>query len=218
MDHEASNKSVEVTEAQAKPSQPGTIAFEDAALVAQVRRGDMQAFGALVAKYQDRVVNTVYRICGHSDDAEELAQEAFLRSLEKIGDFRGESKFYTWLFRIATNLALAHRRRAGTIRFRSLTRDERYGGTQAENLTSAAAGRRDPGPEQAAISADNARKIAEALEELDDDSRVVVVLRDMEDMDYQTIAGVLDWPIGTVKSRIHRARCELREKLIELAD
>jgi len=176
----------------------------------------MQAFASLVAKYQDRVLNAILRVCGSRDDAEELAQEALLRAMERISGFRGHSGFYTWLFRIAMNLAISHRRHDARIRFHSLSGAEEFSGTQAENLTAALAGRRDPGPEAAAMAADTARKVTEALQSLDDEFRLVVVLRDIEDMDYTQIATVLEVPVGTVKSRLHRARCILREKLADL--
>lgn len=193
-----------------------TIAFDDATLVQGCRSGDMKAYGLLVAKYQDRIFNMVYRMCGRRADAEELAQEAFLKALERIGQFRGNSGFYTWLFRIAANLTISHRRRAGRIHFRSLTGPEDAGGTQADALTASVATQRDPGPVAAAISDETRDRVTRALEELDDEFRLVVVLRDMEDMDYSQIARVVDVPVGTIKSRLHRARCLLREKLADL--
>jgi len=193
-----------------------TIAFEDAVMVARCRKGDMQAFGVLVAKYQHRLLNVVLRICGSREDAEELAQEAFLRALERIDQFRGDSGFYTWLFRIATNLAISHRRRRGRARFQSLTGAENPGGSQANNLAPAAAGRGDPSPEAAAMAAETNRRVLEALEELDDEFRLVAILSDIEGMAYAEIAKVLQIPVGTVKSRLHRARCILKEKLADL--
>lgn len=193
-----------------------TIAFQDRVLVERCRDGDMEAFGALVAKYQDRVFNLTYRMCGRRSDAEEFAQEAFLRALERIDQFRGDSRFYTWLFRIAANVVLSHRRRAARVSFRSLTGPAEYDGTQAEALTAAMADQRDPSPPAAAMSAEVARGVSEALESLDEEFRIVLVLRDMEDMDYAEIAEVLAVPVGTVKSRLHRARCLLKDRLTDL--
>lgn len=193
----------------------GAIAFEDAALVARSRKGDMQAFAALVAKYQDRVFNMIYRMCHRHEDAEELAQETFLKALEKISQFRGQSRFYTWVFRIAVNLVISHRRRSGRIRFQSLVGPEEFGPTQAAEMA-AAANRSNPGPQAAAMSAETQGRVMAALEELDDKMRLVVVLRDVEDMDYGEISDVLSVPIGTVKSQLHRARCALKGKLADL--
>ncbi len=194
----------------------GTISFDDAALVEQCRRGDMQAFGSLVAKYQNRLFHMIYRMCGQRADAEELAQEAFLKALERIGQFRGQSQFYTWLFRIAANLTISHRRRAARVRFQSLTGPDEFENSQADALTATMARRRNPGPEAAAVSAETENRIMAALEELDDEFRLVVVLSDVEEMDYAQISRVLDLPIGTVKSRLHRARCILKDKLADL--
>ncbi|MFB3890432.1 MAG: sigma-70 family RNA polymerase sigma factor [Phycisphaerae bacterium] len=196
-----------------------TIVFEDAALVERCRKGDLRAFEALVAKYQDRVYNMVLRMVGRAADAEELAQETFLKALEKIGQFRGASGFYTWLFRIAANLAISLRRRNGRVRFGPLTAvDDNGDGGAGEAATAAVASRRNPGPEAAAMSSETNRRVTQAIEELDDEYRVVVVLRDIEDMDYAQIAGVLDLPVGTIKSRLHRARCMLKDKLADLVE
>jgi RNA polymerase sigma-70 factor (ECF subfamily) len=177
----------------------------------------MQAFGSLVAKYQDRILNIIFRICGRWADAEELGQETFLKALERIGQFRGHSGFYTWLFRIAVNLTISHRRRAGRIRFRPLTGsgdDDDPG--QADAMTSAVAARREASPVTAASNSETNRRVVEALENLEDDFRAVVVLRDIEEMDYAQISQVLEIPVGTVKSRLHRAREILKDTLAEL--
>ena len=193
-----------------------TVSFEDSALVERVRKGDMQAFGSLVAKYQDRIYNTILRMCGRAADAEELAQETFLRALERIGQFKGRCEFYTWLFRVAANLAISHRRRSARIRFQSLSADEELAGTQADALTAAVALRRDPPPKTAAMTNESRQRVLEALEGLEDEFRLVVVLCDIEEMDYSQAADVIGVPIGTIKSRLHRARCVLKERLADL--
>lgn len=213
----ASNLVAENVSAGGGEPRTTTVSFEDAALVEQSRRGDMQAFGALVAKYQDRIYNLVLRMCGSHADAEEIAQETFLKALERISQFRGQSQFYTWLFRIAANLAISKRRRGGRVRFHSLGgAGDDYEGSQADALTAAMAKRRSAAPDAAAISAETGRRVMQALEELDDEFRLVVVLCDIEGMDYAKIADVLEAPVGTVKSRLHRARCMLKAKLADL--
>lgn len=193
-----------------------TIAFEDLALVDRCRKGEMQAFGLLVAKYQDRIFNLVSRMCPRRADAEELAQEVFLRALEKLDQFRGHSQFYTWLFRIAANLVLSHRRREGRIRFVPLAEGADCDGQASAAPAAVLAQRRHPAPEAEAMAAETSVRVAEALETLDEEHRLIVVLRDMEDMDYAEIAAVLDLPVGTVKSRLHRARGLLKEQLSDL--
>ena len=192
------------------------MAFDDAALVAACKKGQMQAFGSLIAKYQDRLFNGVCRMCGDREEAADLCQEAFVRAIEKIGGFEGHSQFYTWLFRIAMNLTISSRRRAARVRLASLSPDPQIGGGQAEALTSELAGRREADPAQKAMDRETQRRVLQALEGLDDEYRAVVVLRDIEDMDYQQIAAVLDLPAGTVKSRLHRARSRLRETLADI--
>ena len=199
-----------------EPASTGTIPFDDRALVERFRQGEMQAFGVLVTKYQDRIYNMILRMGPRPAEAEELAQEAFLRAMERIEQFRGKSRFYTWLFRIAANLTISHRRRSGRIKFRSLTSTEGPGGSPGDSLTAGLAQKRFPGPVASVLSAEIGDRVERALDELDEEFRDVVVLRDMEQLDYAEIAQVLDLPIGTVKSRLHRARCVLKNKLADL--
>jgi len=187
----------------------------DADLVRRSQEGDLGAFGQLVLRYQDRVFNTCWRLCGNVEDARELTQETFLRALQSLRGFRRKSSFYTWLFRIAVNLTIGHRRRnrrAATYQLHEPVREaDEYG--QAAGLVAAQlpAGGSDP-PAQAAKEELRQRVIA-ALGELDDEHRAVIVLRDIESLDYKQIAEVLGVPVGTVKSRLHRARLALRDKL-----
>ena len=183
-----------------------TIGPDDQVLTERARKGDMRAFGLLVSKYQDRLFNMVYRMCPQAEDAEEITQEAFLKSLENISRFRGQSQYYTWLFRIAANLVISHRRRQVRLSFESIDAPD---GTQAKGL----AQKNLAGPDASASSAETMRRIEQAMEQLDEESRLLVVLRDIEDMSYAQIARIIDSPVGTVKSRLHRARCELRERL-----
>ncbi|MGC9454584.1 MAG: sigma-70 family RNA polymerase sigma factor [Phycisphaerae bacterium] len=200
------------------PTSGRTIAFEDASLVQRCRSGDLRGFEALVAKYQHRLYNALYRMTGRSDDAEEIAQDAFLKALEKLDSFGGRSSFYTWLYRIAVNLTISRRRRQGRIRFQPLTvGDEDFDRSQAAALSARKHQNGNPGPAAAAESAETARLVTDALERLDDEYRIVVVLRDIEGMDYAQIAEVLELPAGTVKSRLHRGRSMLREMLGNLA-
>ncbi len=193
-------------------SDGGTV--DDAVLVSRVQAGDTQAFGALVVRYQDRVFNLVLRMCSYRPDAEELAQEAFLKALERIDQFRGDSKFYTWLFRIATNLVISHRRRGGRVKFHSLTRHTEDEDMRLDDtITADIAASREQGPSDRAISQEVRKVVAAALDSLAEPFRLVLVLRDMQDMDYAQIADVLEVPVGTVKSRLYRARSMLRQSL-----
>ena len=135
-----------------------------------------------------------------------------MKALERIDQFKGNSRFYTWLFRIAANLTISHQRRHKRVRFHSID-----GATEdappAESLTADLAQQRAPDPGSAAESAESRDIVADALAALDEPFRIVLVLRDMQDMDYAEMSQVLDVPVGTVKSRLFRARSLLRERL-----
>lgn len=179
----------------------------------QVKAGQTQSYGELVRRYQDRVFNTCWRICGHLEDARDLTQEAFLKAFESLDSYRQESGFYTWIFRVATNLAISHRRTAG----RRRAQFDGHSGlvrSQAEAL----ARRMEPGEgEPGSGDQDECMRVAALLQTLDDDQRAIVVLRDIEGFDYQQIAAILGLPAGTVKSRLHRARMALREGIVAAA-
>lgn len=190
-------------------------ALEDAALLRRCRGGETAAFAGLVRKYQDRIYNAILRMCGNRDDAEELCQETFVKALENLATFREDSGLYTWLFRIGMNLTISHRRRSGRVRFHSL--DPAPGdGERVGRPQDVLADRRHGDPADDLIRSEADRRVLEALAELDEEFRAVAVLRDMEDMDYGQISQVLDIPVGTVKSRLYRARCLLQEKLKDL--
>jgi RNA polymerase sigma-70 factor, ECF subfamily len=182
----------------------------DHVLVEQVKAGQTQSYGELVRRYQDRIFNTCWRICGHVEDARDLTQEAFLKAFESLEGYRQESGFYTWIFRVATNLAISHRRSSGRKKavfdgHASLAR------SQADALlrrTEKGVG--DAGERPADVSA----RAAAMLQMLDDEQRAVVVLRDIEGFDYQQIGDILGLPTGTVKSRLHRARMSLRDAIL----
>lgn len=180
----------------------------DADLVALAQGGEASAFAALVRRYQDRVFNTCYRLCHNHADALDLTQSAFLRALEALPRFEARANFYTWLFRIAVNLAMSQRRQQHRL--------ERHGwGRQGTGRPGAAepVSRPQDDPARLAGEAEYLGRLEQALSRLEEEYRVAVVLKDIEGMDYATIAEILDVPVGTVKSRIHRGRMRLRELL-----
>ncbi len=189
--------------------------FEDAALLEQYRKGDLASLDLLVKKYQDRLYNSLLRFCGNKDDAEELSQETFVKAIEGMAAFRAESGFYTWLFRIGMNLAISRRRRNGRIKFHSLDATD-SDGEQLLWPQDALADCREADPHDAAEQADTNECVLSALAELDEEFRIVVVLRDIEEMNYEQISQVLNLPSGTVKSRLYRARCILKDKLTDV--
>jgi RNA polymerase sigma-70 factor (ECF subfamily) len=199
------------------PATPGppTVQIQDAVLLDRCRAGDLMAFGLLVERYQDRVFNAVLRMCGNRDDAEELSQETFVKVLENLTSFRQASGFYTWLFRIAVNLTISRRRRAGRVKFHSL---DASASDDDAAPSQALADTRQDGPAELAGSADVNRQVAAALEALEEGFRVVVVLRDVEGMNYDQIAQILNIPVGTVKSRLYRARNLLAQQLRDIVN
>ncbi|MBU0639792.1 MAG: sigma-70 family RNA polymerase sigma factor [Planctomycetes bacterium] len=184
------------------------IELSDADLVARAQGGDAAAFAGLVSRYQDRVYNVCHRMCHNHADALDLTQTTFLKALEALPRFEARANFYTWLFRIATNLTLSHHRAARRRRTASLDASG-FDGRKREPV------RNEDGPAQAAAQQELHGRVAEALARLDEEFRAPVVLKDIADMDYATIAQILEVPLGTVKSRIHRGRLLLRAMLTE---
>ena len=188
--------------------------MSDVELVERVKAGRTEAYAQLVTKYQDRVFNTCWRICGHVEDARDVTQDAFVKAFESIHTFRQESGFYTWLFRIAVNLALSQRRNKARRRTVSIDSDMATAGTQAAELARSARARAADNANPKARDAELQAVVARALHALDDDHRAVIVLRDMEGLDYRRIGEILGVAPGTVKSRLHRARMAIREALL----
>jgi RNA polymerase sigma-70 factor, ECF subfamily len=194
-------------------SDPANINIDDTVLVERCRVGDTEAMERLIIKYQDRIFNVILKICQNEDDAAELAQDTFVKVIEKIGEFQGRSGFYTWVFRIAVNLTLNFCNRQMRVGFESFDAD---GGEyqQAKNqLKQYLADEGSPDPAAMAEQKELCRLIERALGRLDDAQRAVIILRDVEGMSYEQIASVLNLELGTVKSRISRARSSLREIL-----
>jgi RNA polymerase sigma-70 factor (ECF subfamily) len=194
----------------------------DVALLQKAQVGDRGAYGQIVLLYQDRLYNAVLRLVGDREEARELTQEAFMRGLMKIDSFRGDASPYTWLFRIAVNLAISHLRKAHRFRVFSLDRPSgsasgngRYSGDdQASGLLDRIARER---PESAPAARVEGRErdqvVLSALGRLDAEYRAVLVMRDIEGFDYQQMADILGLPLGTLKSRLFRARMALRDEL-----
>ncbi|MBM4033712.1 MAG: sigma-70 family RNA polymerase sigma factor [Planctomycetes bacterium] len=185
----------------------------DELLVAQAQRGDVGAFGRLVVRYQDSLFNSIYRMVSQREDAEDLAQEAFVKAFSGIGDFQGRSSFYTWLYTIAYNTVVSHRRKAGSARH--LNPVPLHAAAEGEGRSREAEDR-SPRPEAAAEQRELHERLEGAIAGLEAEHREIIVMRDIEGLDYQAIAGVLGCPAGTVKSRLHRARLALREQLKDL--
>jgi len=196
---------------------------QDLDLLRKAQGGDRAAFGQLVLHFQDRLFNAVLRLVGDYEEARELTQEAFTRALVKIETFRGDAAPYTWLFRIAVNLAISQLRKVQRRRVFSLdapvsgngSQHASSNGDQAASLIDRVAQARDAESNPATVAENRERdqQVVAALGRLDAEYRAVLVMRDIEGFDYQQMADVLGLPLGTLKSRLFRARLALRDEL-----
>ena len=200
----------------AAPAQvpPRALPLQDQLTLSQLKRGNWSAMEDLVHRYQDRLFAAVLRMVGHPEDAADLVQETFVRAMQNVAKFEGKSTLYTWLFRIAINLSLSHRRsqryrKAASLDGRQNDHDDLNQQAASLRRELAQGTELDPAA-QAEIRLEHER-VVEALARLDPDFRAIIVLRDVEDCDYEQIGEILDLPVGTVKSRLFRARAALRD-------
>ncbi len=181
----------------------------DQTLIDHCLAGRREAFGLLVERYQNRLFHSLLHLLGSTEDAQDAAQEAFVNAFEKLGSFRGQSQFYSWLFRIAFNTAVSSKRKSRRMSVSLEARRDASGLEPSDgNPTSE--------PSYAMDVSDRQRLVQQALSELCEEFRTALVLKEMDGMSYEEIADVVNVPLGTVRSRIHRARLELREKLSAL--
>ena len=188
--------------------QSENINIDDAVLVEQCRQGDSAAMERLILKYQNRIYNVILKICANADDAAELTQETFVKVIENIDKFEGRSGFYTWAFRIAVNLTLNYCQRSVRLGLKSL--DAEDDGPARQQLKEFLNDDSSPDPAAVAANKELCEIVIASLMKLNDAQRTVLVLRDIEDMNYAQIAEVLDIELGTVRSRLSRARSNLR--------
>ena len=190
------------------------INIDDAILVRQCWQGDSAAIERLILKYQNRIYNVILKICADPDDAAELTQDTFVKIIENIENFQGRSSFYTWAFRIAVNLTLNYCRRNVRIGFSSLDAEQvPYNSQPGRFLKELLSDDSSLDPAEVAQDNELCQILIESLKKLDDAQRAVVVLRDIEGMNYNQIANVLDIELGTVRSRLSRGRKKLRQIL-----
>jgi RNA polymerase sigma-70 factor (ECF subfamily) len=190
-----------------------TGCHDDHSLVQACRGGQTEAFGILVRRYQDRLFPTIVRLLGSPEDAQDVLQDSFVRAFEKLDQFHGESSFYTWIYRIAVNLALSGYRKR---HHRGLDRPIHGGANRP--MADPVDGSPAADPALAYERVERESIIQAALNELGPEHRAVVVLKDFDGRRYEEIGALLNIPVGTVRSRLHRARCELRERLRVLVD
>ena len=175
-------------------------------LVRAAAGGDESAFGELVRIYENKAYHLALRMVGNAEDAYDVAQDAFLAAWRGLPSFRGESGFSTWLYRLVSNAAIDHLRRTKHQRGNVSLDDEELNLDAPDN---------SPTPQEAAEEKDLKEAVAAGLRELSDDHRTVLVMREVQELSYEEIAESLQLDLGTVKSRISRARSHLRKILLQ---
>ena len=180
----------------------------DQELVERVQRGDKNAYNLLVTKYQHKVANLVSRYVRNQSDVPDLVQEAFIKAYRALANFRGESAFYTWLYRIAVNCAKNH----------SVALGRKPPGTDidvddADFYDTGEALRENASPENILLTEEIKKVIFDTMEQLPEDLRLAINFRELEGLSYEEIAVIMDCPVGTVRSRIFRARDAIEKKI-----
>ena len=178
-------------------------------LVKKSQSGDVESFELLISAYDKRAYNIAYRVMGNEEDAKDMAQEALLRIFRSIKDFKGQSSFSTWLYRIVTNVCLDELRRRKNEKYVSMDSTIQ---TDSGELHMELCSDKET-PESVYERVEQRELIKSAISELNEDYKSVIVLRDVQGFSYEEISNMLDCSLGTVKSRINRARNMLRERL-----
>lgn len=177
--------------------------LEDAELIQRTLEGDRRAFGGLIRRYQDRLYSSMVHILRSESDAEDAVQDAFVLAFTKLSSFKGRSQLFTWLYRIAYNVAVTKmRKRRPTVSLEGKPDQFRLDFPDP-----------GPAPDDRINRSEQISELNQALQRLSEEHRTILVLREMDGLEYDSISEILDLPIGTVRSRLHRARHHLREIL-----
>jgi RNA polymerase sigma-70 factor (ECF subfamily) len=182
-----------------------SVSADDHRLIADCLAGHQAAFGELVRRHQDRLYSAIYRVVQCAEDSQDVVQEAFLHAYQHLGSFKGDAQFYTWLYRIAMNAAISLRRKRKPVL--------RIVGPDGEAVPEPADPSDTAQPSHGIEQEEREQSVQRGLARLSAEHRAVLVMKDMEGMKYEEMAEVLGVPIGTIRSRLHRARLELRELL-----
>jgi len=182
------------------------LSTEENELIQQALAGHSAAYGQLVQRYQDRLYSAMLHVVGSPDEAEDVVQDSFVQAYVKLSTFQGNSRFFTWLYRIAFNNALSRRRRRRTDV--SIEQSRETSGGEPED--------RHEAPDEPLLRNERIAIVKAAMNRLTDEHRNILVLREMQDMAYEDIAAILDINIGTVRSRLSRARNQLHDYLKEM--
>ncbi|OQX68334.1 MAG: hypothetical protein B6A08_10560 [Sorangiineae bacterium NIC37A_2] len=187
-------------------------AHPEARLIQLLRKRDEAAFNELVLTYEAQVYRLAFRMLGSPEDARDLCQEVFVQVFRSIENFRGDSKLSTWLFRITVNLSKNQNKYLARRQKKNHSELDEALGFEAQGASGVTSGEM-PAPEEQAVGRQIERIVKEALNSLDEEHRTLVILRDIEGLSYEEVAEIAELPIGTLKSRLHRARATLRQKI-----
>ena len=185
----------------------------DKEIIERVKGGDKKAYDLLVLKYQQRVINLISRFVKNHSDALDVSQETFIKAYRALPNFRGESAFYTWLYRIAVNTAKNHL----TVQSRKITKSD-YDVTDIEQIEGNMSLTEQTTPENLLLKDELQETVLKTIENLPEDLKSAIMLREIEGLSYEDIANVMDCPVGTVRSRIFRAREMIDNKIKPLLE
>jgi RNA polymerase sigma-70 factor, ECF subfamily len=185
-------------------------------LIRRLQQRDERAFEEVVRLYQHKVYNLVYRMIGNQEEAEDIAQEVFVTVFKAIDSFRGDAKFSTWLYRIAANHCKNRMKYLGRRSYKSTGELDEAAEREMQDSQPSSIRPHVDGPDAVLEGLELERSVQKGIAELDEDHRVLVLLRDVEDLSYEEISGITGLELGTVKSRLHRARLQLKEFMAKL--
>jgi RNA polymerase sigma-70 factor, ECF subfamily len=191
------------------------LATDDLTLVKRVRSGDQRAFKLLVERYQRKVYSVALGMLKDKEEALDISQEAFVKVYKYLDHFKGDSSFYTWLYRITTNLCIDVIRKRGANKAEAVEFDESIQMDVSEANLGALGSRLGTNPQKSALRKELAAKIQEALEQVPEKHRAILLLRELEGMSYEDLARTLEIPKGTVMSRLFHARSKVQKILSE---
>jgi RNA polymerase sigma-70 factor (ECF subfamily) len=189
------------------------VSLRERMLIRRLQERDERAFEEVVRLYENKVFNLVFRMIGNQEEAEDLAQEVFVTVFKSVDSFRGEAKFSTWLYRIAANHCKNRMKYLGRRSYKQTGELDEAAEREAQNAQPSALRPQVDGPDAVFEGLELERTVQRAMAALDPEHREVIVLRDIEDLTYEEIAEITGVELGTVKSRLHRARLQLKERM-----
>jgi RNA polymerase sigma-70 factor (ECF subfamily) len=199
-----------------RPAVSIAVTLRERMLIRRLQQRDEKAFEEIVRLYQHKVYNLVYRMIGNQQEAEDVAQEVFVTVFKSVDSFRGEAKFSTWLYRIAANHCKNRMKYLGRRSYKST--GELNEASEKEVLEAQPSAMRPhvDGPDAVLEGLELERTVQEGIAQLEEEHRVLVILRDVEDLSYEEISSITGLELGTVKSRLHRARLQLKEHMAKV--